>query len=597
MREETVSMAEERVQRRLAAIISADVVGYSKMMGQDEAGTLARLKSLRSEFLHPKIAEYGGRIVKTTGDGTLIEFPSAVDAVQHAVDVQRGLAKRNADLTEDRQIRFRLGINVGDIIIDGDDIYGDGVNVAARLEGIAEPGGICISARVHDYVGDRLDLAFDDLGQQSMKNIAEPVHVYRIRLGEGARTTADEPRGSLRLPDKPSIAVLAFDNMSGDPEQEYFSDGITEDIITALSHIRQFFVIARNSTFTYKGQAVDVQAVAKDLGVRYILEGSVRKAGNRVRISAQLIDGITGNHLWAERYDRDLEDIFEVQDEITLTVVGAIEPELAQAERERAMTKKPDDLNAWDLFQQGMFHLHKRTKKAAVEALSLFDRAIELNPTFSGPYSGSAYIRAYGVNQGWSATPEDNLESALQAAEQAIALDSNDAFARVALGNVLIGRGELDKAELEFRKAMELNPSSAFAHMYVGHVLGHQFESAEQGLTHLELAIRLSPRDPYTGPTMGRMSVAHFILGNYEQTVEYARKALQFPTTQIRQNAFLVVALTNLGRDDEAKLALQDLLRRDPDFTCSQFSNIMPMLTPAFITSIIANLHKAGLPE
>ena len=591
-------MPEERVQRRLAAILVADVVGYSRLIRADEEGTLAALKALRADIIDPKIADHNGRIVKLMGDGMLAEFRSVVDAVRTAAEIQRAVAERNADQSEDRRIDFRVGINLGDVVIDGDDIQGDGVNVASRLEGLAEPGGMCISAAVYEQIRDRIELAFEDIGQQKVKNIDRPVHVWR--WSKDASVTAETPATAdqpLPLPDKPSIAVLPFENMSGDPEQEYFSDGITEDIITALSHIRQFFVIARNSTFTYKGQAVDVQAVAKDLGVRYILEGSVRKAGNRVRISAQLIDGITGNHLWAERYDRDLEDIFEVQDEITLTVVGAIEPELAQAERERAMTKKPDDLNAWDLFQQGMFHLHKRTKKAAVEALSLFDRAIELNPTFSGPYSGSAYIRAYGVNQGWSATPEDNFESALQTAEQAIALDSNDAFARVALGNVRIGRGELDKAELEFRKAMELNPSSAFAHMYVGHVLGHQFESAEQGLTHLELAIRLSPRDPYTGPTMGRMSVAHFILGNYEQTVEYARKALQFPTTQIRQNAFLVVALTNLGRDDEAKLALQDLLRRDPDFTCSQFSNIMPMLTPAFITSIIANLHKAGLPE
>ena len=261
-------MAEERVQRRLAAIISADVVGYSKMMGQDEAGTLSRLKSLRAEFLHPSIAEYGGRIVKTTGDGTLIEFSSAVDAVSHAVDVQRGMAERNAKLPADQQIHLRLGINVGDIIIDGDDIFGDGVNVAARIEALAEPGGICISSRVHEYVGDRLDLAFEDIGPQSMKNIAEPVRVYRIRLSEGAGTTTAEPRGSLPLPDKPSIAVLPFQNMSGDPEQEYFADGIAEDIITALSRFHWFFVIARNSSFTYKGRAVDVRQVGHELGVR-----------------------------------------------------------------------------------------------------------------------------------------------------------------------------------------------------------------------------------------------------------------------------------------------------------------------------------------
>ena len=587
-------MAEERVQRRLAAILAADVVGYSRLMGVDEEGTRTRFNSHLSELIKPTIAEHRGRIVKEMGDGLLVEFASVIDAVQCAVKIQNRMLECNIDNVDDQRFDFRIGVNLGDIIVEGDDIHGDGVNVAARLEGLAEPGGVCVSGSVHEQIKSKLDLGFDDLGLQEVKNIAEPVRAFRIAAASSAPKSAI---AAPPLPDKPSIAVLPFDNMSGDPEQEYFSDGITEDIITALSHIRQFFVIARNTTFTYKGQAVDVQAVAKDLGVRYVLEGSVRKAGNRVRISAQLIDGTTGNHLWAERYDRDLEDIFELQDEITLTVVGAIEPELAQAEREQAMTKRPDDLNAWDLFQQGMFYLHKRTREAAVEALSLFERAIEMNPNFSGTYSGSAYIRGYAIRQNLSDVSDDNLESAVQTAERAIELDPNDAFARVALGNVRIGRRELDKAELEFRKAIELNPSSAFAHVYVGHILGHQLEFAEQGLTHLELAIRLSPRDPYTGPTMGRMSAAHYLLGNYKKTVEYARKALQYPATQIRQNAFLVAALTILGREDEAQFALQDLLHRDPAFTCSQFQKIMPVFAPECIASVISNLRKAGLPE
>jgi len=590
-------VAEDRVHRRLAAILAADVVGYSRLMGEDEAGTRARFNAHLNELIEPTIARGQGRIVKTTGDGLLVEFASVVDAVQCAVEIQDRMRERNADEPDDRRMEFRIGVNLGDVIIEGEDIHGDGVNVAARLEGLCEPGGVYVSGTVHDHVEGKLAARFKDLGEKVIKNMAKPVKVYSVRVQSGEVVNIADAAEPLPLPDKPSIAVLPFDNMSGDPEQEYFSDGITEDIITALSHIRQFFVIARNTTFTYKGQAVDVQAVAKDLGVRYVLEGSVRKAGNRVRISAQLIDGTTGNHLWAERYDRDLEDIFELQDEITLTVVGAIEPELAQAEREQAMTKRPDDLNAWDLFQQGMFHLHKRTREAAVEALSLFERAIEMNPNFSGPYSGSAYIRGYAIRQNRSDVSDDNLESAVQTAERAIELDPNDAFARVALGNVRMGRRELDKAELEFRKAIELNPSSAFAHMYVGHILGHQLEFAEQGLTHLELAIRLSPRDPYTGPTMGRMSAAHYLLGNYENTVEYARKALQYPATQIRQNAFLVAALTILGREDEAQFALQDLWHRDPAFTCSQFQNIMPVFEPESIASVITNLRKAGLPE
>ena len=447
-------MAEKRVQRRLAAILAADVVGYSRLMSEDETGTRSRFNAHLRILIEPAIANRQGRIVKSMGDGLLVEFASVVDAVQSAVEIQKGMAERNANEQDDQRIEFRIGVNLGDVIIEGDDIHGDGINVAARLEGLADPGGILVSGTVHEHVRGKLDVGFDDLGPQEVKNIAEPVRAFRIAVAASAPKSADAVPP---LPDKPSIAVLPFDNMSGVSEQEYFSDGITEDIITALSHIRQFFVIARNTTFTYKGQAVDVQAVAKNLGVRYVLEGSVRKAGTRVRISAQLIDGTTGNHLWAERYDRNLEDIFEVQDEITLTVVGAIEPELAQAERDRAMTKKPDDLSAWDFFQQGMFHLHKRTKKAAVEALSLFDRAIELNPTFSGPFSGSAYIQAYAVGQNWTDVSEDSLESALQAAEQAIELDPNDAFARVALGNVRLRRGELDKAEMEFGKAIELN--------------------------------------------------------------------------------------------------------------------------------------------
>jgi adenylate cyclase len=366
---------DERVHRRLSAIIAADVVGYSRMMGRDEAGTLARLKALRAEFLHPKVAEYGGRIVKTTGDGALIEFPSAVYAVSHAVDVQLGMAERNKNLPSDRQIQLRFGINVGDVIIDEEDIYGDGVNVAARLEALAQPGGICISARVYEYIGDRLDVAFDDLGEQTVKNIAEPVHVYRIRLAESAGPIVGDSLESLPLPNKPSIAVLPFVNMSGDSEQEYFADGITEDLITALSRIRWFFVIARNSCFAYKGQSLDIRDVARKLGVAYVLEGSVRRAGNRVRITAQLIDGRSGNHVWAQRYDREMEDIFAVQDEITATLAGAIEPELGKAERERARAKRPDELRAWDLCQRGLWHTYKRTREDLVEAQRLFRKA------------------------------------------------------------------------------------------------------------------------------------------------------------------------------------------------------------------------------
>ncbi len=342
-------MNPQHEERRLTTILAADVVGYSRLMAADEGGTFAQLKTHRKELIGPKIAEYSGRVVKLMGDGTLMEFGSVVDAVHFAVDVQRAMAERNAEVPEDQRITYRIGINIGDIIVEGDDIYGDGVNVAARLEALAEPGGICISRTVFNHVRNKVALAFEDLGELQVKNIPDPVRVYRVDL---SRTDTDSvgwspDTGSLPLPDKPSIAVLPFENMSGDPEQEFFADGMAEEIITALSRYRWFFVIARNSSFTYKGHAVDVKQVAKELGVRYVLEGSVRKAGDRVRVTAQLIDASTGNHIWAERYDRELDDIFALQDEITQTIVTAIEPELGAVEQERARRKPPDNLDAW----------------------------------------------------------------------------------------------------------------------------------------------------------------------------------------------------------------------------------------------------------
>jgi adenylate cyclase len=353
--------------RKLVAIMAADVVGYSRLMGGDEAGTLAVLKAHRRELIDPKIAEHQGRIVKTTGDGLLIEFPSVVEAVQCAVEVQRAMQDRNMNVPVDRRIEFRVGINLGDIIMDGDDIYGDGVNVAARLEGLAEAGGVCVSKVVHDQVRDKLDLVFEDLGDRQLKNIARPVHVFRIAV-VGQPATSGKP--ALALPDKPSIAVLPFTNMSGDPEQEYFSDGITEDIVTALSRLHWFFVIARNSTFAYKGKPVDVKHLGQDLGVRYVLEGSVRKSGQRVRITSQLIDATTNNHIWAERYDRELSDIFALQDEITASVTAAIEPKLLAAEGIRAESRSIEDLNAWDLVARAVSHFWRLTAAESTTAIT-----------------------------------------------------------------------------------------------------------------------------------------------------------------------------------------------------------------------------------
>src|SRR5437667_5235695 len=387
-------MAEARVQRRLAAILAADVAGYSRLMGADEEGTLAALKELRRDLADPKIKEHRGRIVKTTGDGLLVEFASVVDAVRCAVEVQREMAARSAGVPEGRRIQFRIGINLGDIIKDGRDIYGDGVNVAARLEALAEPGGICVNRVVRDQVRDKLDIPFEDAGEQRVKNIARPLRVYRVRPGQVSGEAMSAAQPPLALPDKPSVAVLPFTNMSGDPEQEFFSDGIAEDIITALSRYPSLFVIDRNSCFTYKGRSVDVKQVGRELGVRYVLEGSVRRAGNRIRVTAQLVEAESGKHVWAERYDRDLADIFALQDEIAQAVTIAIAPAIADAELHRAVRKPPGSLDAWAAYQRGLWHQSNASTEDNALAQRFFQQAIDLDPTFSAAYVGLAIAQA-----------------------------------------------------------------------------------------------------------------------------------------------------------------------------------------------------------
>jgi len=406
------------VQRRLAAILAADVAGYSRLMGDDEEGTLAALTAHLAELIEPCIAEHRGRVVKTTGDGLLAEFASVVDAVRCAVAFQEGMAERNSDTPGDRRLEFRIGVNLGDVIIQDGDVFGDGVNVAARLEGLAEPGGIVVSGTVHEHVRSKLDLGFNDLGPRSVKNIAEPVRAFGVRLEDDLPAAAGfGPSEPLPLSDKPSIAVLPFVNMSGDPEQEYFADGISEDIITALSRIRWFLVIARNSSFSYKNTSPDVRDVARDLDVRYVLEGSVRKAGGRVRVTAELIDASVGSHIWAERYDRDLADIFAVQDEITQTVVGAIEPELSCAEQERARQKPPDNLDAWDFYQRGQWHFNRITPEDLARAKVMFQRAMDLDPGFGAAYAGLATACFYQYVLG-IASPRELARPALEVPEK-----------------------------------------------------------------------------------------------------------------------------------------------------------------------------------
>src|SRR5215831_11635375 len=421
-------MSERRIERRLAAILAADVAGYSRLVGEDEEGTLERLRVLRRTLADPKIKEHRGRVIRTTGDGLLVEFASVVDAVRCAVDVQREMALRNTDVPPNRRIEFRIGINLGDIIKDGRDIFGDGVNVAARLEALANAGGICVSRVVRDQVRDKLGFAFDDRGEQQVKNIARPVRVFDVNLTEETMTlTSDPATRAPPLPDKPSIAVLPFQNLSGDPEQEYFADGMVEEIITALSRIRWLFVIARNSSFTYKGRAVDVKQVGHQLGVRYVLEGSVRKGGNRVRITAQLIEADTGAHVWAERYDRDLADLFALQDEITGAVTIAIAPAVAHAERKRAMRTAPGSLDAWTAYQRGLWHVFKISREDDALAQKYFQQAIDIDPAFPGGYKGLAVAYLQAATLFHSRSPAEAFRSAEASARQAIALDGTDA--------------------------------------------------------------------------------------------------------------------------------------------------------------------------
>ncbi len=450
-------MSNAHVERRLTAILAADVAGYSRLMGLDEEGTLAQFRAHRRALIDPKITENRGRIVKTTGDGLLVEFASVVDAVRCAVEVQRGMIERNADVPQGKRVEFRIGINVGDIIIEDGDIFGDGVNVAARLEGLAEPGGICVSGRVEEDVQGKLDTAFEDIGEQQLKNIARPVRVYRVRPRGTANTSV---RAVLSLPDKPSIAVLPFQNMSGDPEQGYFADGVVEEITTALSRFKTVFVIARNSSFTYKDKAADVKQIGRELGVRYVLEGSVRKAANQVRITAQLIDATTGVHLWADRFDGAIEDIFHLQDQVTTSVVGAITPAVERTEIERALLKPTASLAAYDHYMRGLGSQYQWTSEATSEALGHYYKAIELDPKFALAHALATCCFSWRKMNGWLTDPAREVAETKRLAERATELDQDDAqvlcWSGAGLAFVV---GEIDQGVALVDRALRLNPN------------------------------------------------------------------------------------------------------------------------------------------
>jgi adenylate cyclase len=583
--------------RKLIAVVYADMVGYSRLIGLDDQGTLERLRALRRNLIDPAIEEHGGRVVQTGGDSLLIVFDSTDGAVRCAVKVQQQVPLHDGDQPSDRAIRFRVGINIGDAIADGTDLHGDAVNVAARLQAECPPGGICVTRPIRDHVQGRVDLAFEDLGSLNLKNIARPVEAFVLRpaatLKSAERTLVHGTGEALPLPDKPSIAVLAFTNMSGDAEQEYFSDGIADDIITELSRSRSLFVIARNSSFTYKGRPVDVKQVARELGVRYVLEGGVRRSGSRVRVTAQLIVAESGNHIWADRYDRALEDVFAVQDEITLAVVAAIQPAVADAEQRRALRKPPESLDAWAAYMRGLWHEGQGSTESHEQAKRFFQRAIELDAAFAPPYAALAYaylsdgdvfatlplVEAARLSAGW--------------AWKAIAIDPEDADAQSTTAAVAMIAGNPAEAHERLRLAKASNPNSPCVLSCEGFILlftGQPMEARQA----IMASLRVDPRGPRTPGTMQQLAISHYYERDYIKAVEAARRTVaRYPSFHLTYR-WLAASLGQLGYKDEAQDALRvaiELSRESFEFYTRQRP---PWHRPEDYEHMLVGLRKAG---
>jgi len=574
------------MQRRLAAILAADVVGFSTLMERDEEGAYAAVGRLRREIVEPRLAEHQGRLIKTTGDGFLAEFASPLVAVRCALAMQ-------ADLGHDpAALRLRIGLNLGDVIVEeGGDVYGEGVNIAARLEALCDPGGILISGKVHSEVEGKLDASFEDRGEQQVKNISRLVHVYAVRSASGASATAAGSQ-PLPLPDKPSIAVLPFQNMSGDPEQEYFADGMVEDIITALSRFKSLFVIARNSSFTYKGKAVDIKQVGRELGVRYVLEGSVRKAGNRVRITGQLIEAATGRHLWADKFDGALEDVFGLQDQVTNGVVGLIAPEVEKAEIERALHKPTDRLDGYDLFLRGMAQSHKGRFAGARE---FFVQAAERDSDYGAAHAMAATMFMFEQSVSGLSLAADLRDEAVRLADRAAGIGTDDAFVLARSGHVLtyLGR-QYDRGLAMVDRAVALNPNLAVAWHARGWV-ALMCDAPQESIDSFERMIRLSPLDDLRIGAWNGISFAEFSLERYEEGCAVATKALQFNRTAHTWSAYIVNAV-GAGRIDEAEKAVAALLARRPGFCASHAREAFPVRSPAMRDRLSDSLQRAGLP-
>ncbi|HXV24632.1 MAG TPA: adenylate/guanylate cyclase domain-containing protein [Alphaproteobacteria bacterium] len=581
--------------RRLAAILMADVVGYSRLMEVDEAGTLAALKARHSAVIEPVINAHGGRIAKVLGDGVLAEFASAVGAVEGALDLQRRMSEANAELPEERRLVLRIGINLGDIIVDGDDIYGDGVNVASRLEALAEPGGIAIAGIVHESVGNRIDASFADAGEHRVKNIARPIRVWRS-TAVGTASAVRPTGASLPLPEKPSIAVLPFVNMSSEADQEYFADGISEDLITELSKFRSLLVISRNSAFSFKGQPINLKEISSKLGVRYIVEGSVRRAGNRLRITAQLIDAVDDVHLWADRYNRQLEDIFDVQDEVVKAIISAIEPQLLSSERSRALRKPPESLDAWESYQRGLWHTFQYKPEDRDRTLAFFQRAIELDPTFASAYAGLGYALYVYMILGVSPNRQDDNDRAFEAGKTAVRLDERDPFGWVALSRAQLLRVEHEAAVAASDTAISLNPNFALAHFGRAHALWHAGRPGEAVASHDE-ALRLSPLDPMVWAYLASKAIALVLLGQFEEAIALSQRSQRYANAAIFSHLAEISALGNLRRSDDAREAIRRAREKKPDLSIAYVDQALPITDPRCRGIFLDGLRMAGVPE
>jgi TolB-like protein/class 3 adenylate cyclase len=588
-------MAEARAQRRLAAIFAADVAGYSRMVAHDEEGTLRTLGLYRT-IISDLIAEHDGRVFSAAGDSVLAEFASAVQSVRAGVAIQRALQRRNADLPTTQRMEFRVGINLGDVVADGGDLLGDGINVAARLQEVAPPAGICLSGALREQTEGKLTFPLVALGPQTLKNIPRPVTVYRVDWEADGATAAGMLGGAApSLPDKPSIAVLPFSNMSGDPDQEYFADGITEDIITALSHYRWFFVIARNSTFAYKKQpGVDVKQVGRELGVRYVLEGSVRKAGNRIRATAQLVEAETGNHVWAERFDRDLADIFALQDEITQSVVGAVEPEMQIVEGRRATRKSAGNLDAFDCWMRGVWHFHHLSDaEQHREAETWYRRAIEIDPRFSPAHMSLARVLNHRIWWGWSTDIEQDLANGYAEATRAIALDDRDPYAHYALSLLSMLKRQHGQSLAEAQRSIDLSPNFSLGYFALGWVRIY-LGNFDEAIDSLLRCLRLSPNDQQAGGFLGHLALAQYHCRHYEEAmrdIERARRRRRIPFLM----RTLLATLGQLGRTDEAAIVRAELAQFDPPNAAHFWKAISPYTDPAHHAHLRDGLRKAGM--